>query len=60
MSKDVRPIYDFLFLGTEKHRSVIYRAVVSMGSVGSMEPKDFWKVLLESTEFEGKWGQKSE
>ena len=38
----------------------VIRAVVSVGSVGSMEPTDFQKVLLEPTEFEGKWGQKSE
>ena len=29
----------------------VLQAVVSVGSVGSMEPTDFWKVVLEPTKF---------
>ena len=38
----------------------LLRGVVSVGSVGSMEPTDFVNELLEPTEFEGKWDENFE
>ena len=39
-------------------KGILNRAVVIVGSVGSMKATDFWKVLLKPMDFEGKWGLK--
>ena len=44
----------------DRRNVIAYRAIVSVGSGGSMEPANFWKEVLEPKDFGGKLDQKSE